>query len=169
METDHSNRNSVKVLVSLLPGLHLRQLQRILGLSFNSTRYHVEALTRTGEIVRLEEGGYSRLYPIGTNEFDRTVYSLIRSISDRKILNCLTKRGPFSHKQLSDTTGLAKSTISEHLVRMLQAGVIRTSQATDYSTVYELVDPDRIKEMLHANDGALLRKAAKEFVDLWDF
>src|SRR5439155_16838225 len=33
------------------------------GMSFNSTRYHVDRLTKAGEIVRVEDGGYTRLYP----------------------------------------------------------------------------------------------------------
>jgi predicted transcriptional regulator len=170
LDLDHSNRTRVRVLVSLLPGLHLRQLQRILGLSFNSTRYHVEALTKTGEIVRTEEGGYSRLYPIGTSEYDRTVYSLIRGTSNRKILSCLQRGGSFSHKQLSDATNLAKSTISEHLARLIEVGVVRTNQGVDHSTTtYELTDLVRIREMLYASEGTIMKRAAKEFVDLWDF
>lgn len=169
MAVDNSNRTRVKLLVSLLPGVHLRQLQRIVGLSFNSTRYHVDLLAKTGEIIRAEEGGYSRLYPTGLSEFDRTVYSLVRNVTDKKILDCLAECGTSSHKRLSDATGLAKSTISEHLIRLVEVGVVKACQTTDYSIAYELVDAGKIREMLRVNDMTVLSKAAREFVDLWDF
>jgi predicted transcriptional regulator len=168
LAVDNSNRTRVKLLVSLLPGVHLRQLQRIIGLSFNSTRYHVDALAKTGEIVRAEEGGYSRLYPVGTTDADRALYPLTRNDSDQRILNCLSENRMNSHKQLCEATGLAKSTITEHLAHLVEIGVAKIYQDGS-TTLYGLNDPDKVRQILEVSSSTLLRKATREFIDLWDF
>ncbi len=164
-----NSRLRVKFLVSLSPGVHLRELQRLLGMSFNSTRYHVDKLTKAGEIVRVEEGGYSRLYPTGTSEAERTLFAIVRAETDRKILLCLATASILSNKQLCDQTSLAKSTISEHLAELVRIGIVKTGQIGTTSLMYELEEPERIRSLLMSLSPSLLKKATDRFIDLWDF
>jgi predicted transcriptional regulator len=140
----------------------------MIGLSFNSTRYHVDALAKTGEIIRAEEGGYSRLYPVGVSDSDRTLFPLTRRDSDRRILISMIENQTSSHKKLCETTGLAKSTITEHLAHLVEIGVAKICQEGS-TTFYELNDADKVRQMLEVANSTLLRKATKEFIDLWDF
>ena len=164
-----NNRIRVKQLVSLSPGVHLRELERLLGMSFNSTRYHVDRLTKAGEIVRVEEGGYSRLYPAGTSEAERTLFAIVRAETDRKILSSLATNVMLSNKQLVDLTGLAKSTVSEHIADLVQLGIVKTRQIAEGSVVHELEQPERIRLLLMIQNPSLLKKASDRFIDLWDF
>jgi len=164
-----NNRIRVKQQVSLSPGVHLRELQRILGISFNSTRYHVDRLTEAGEIVRVEEGGYSRLYPSGTSRAERTLFAIVRGETDRKILSSLATNITLSNKQLIDLTGLAKSTVSEHIADLVQLGIVKTRQIAEGSVVHELEQPERIRLLLMIQNPSLLKKASDRFIDLWDF
>ncbi len=166
---ESSSRVRIKLLVSLLPGLHLRELQRLLQLSFNSTRYHVERLAKSGEIVRVEEGGFSRLYPPGIAEKERVLFSLARGETDRKILVRLASEARLSSRQLSEMTGLAKSTISEHLSRLTQLGVVRGSQTHETEMLYELEDPAGVRLLISNQNATLIRKATDRFIDLWEF
>jgi predicted transcriptional regulator len=169
LATAVTNRGRIRLLVSLLPGVHLRQLQRLTGLSFNSTRYHVQVLERTGEIVRTEEGGYSRLFPVGTNDLDKALFSVIRRTTDREILTCMTRVNRISHTDLCNLTGFAKSTISEHLARLMRIGIV-TAKSDDTERIeYELTDPVRVKTLLSVESPTLLRRAGDRFIDLWDF
>jgi len=169
LATAVANRGRIRHLVSLLPGVHLRQLQRLAGLSFNSTRYHVQVLERTGEIVRIEEGGYSRLFPVGTNDPDKTLFSLIRRPTDHRILTCMTRINRISHADLCNVTGFAKSTISEHLARLIRIGIVTAKSNAAERIEYELADPVRIKTLLSVESPTLLRRAGDRFIDLWDF
>jgi predicted transcriptional regulator len=164
-----SNRLRVKQLVSLFPGVHLRELQRLLGMSFNSTRYHVDKLTRTGEIIRVDDGGYSRLYPADTSEEERILFAVLRSETDRKILSSLATDFVLTNKQLCDQTGLAKSTISEHITELVQRDVVRVRQATEVNVSYELKQPELIRAVLVSSNSSLRKKATDRFIDLWDF
>jgi DNA-binding transcriptional ArsR family regulator len=138
-------------------------------MSFNSTRYHVDKLTKAGEIVRVEEGGYSRLYPKGTSEEERMFFAVVRAETDRKILSSLAVDSILSSKQLCDQTSLAKSTVSEHLALLVRMGVVKTRQIGETSVSYELQQPERIRLLLERLNPSLRRKAADRFVDLWDF
>jgi predicted transcriptional regulator len=164
-----SSKIRIRILVSLLPGLHLRELQRLIGMSFNSTRYHVDKLTASGEILRIEEGGFSRLYPVGTSDADKALYSAIRRPTDRHILATMIKTGRVSHGELSTLTGFAKSTLSEHLGRLAEIGAIVRRVSSESTVEYELTDPARIEALINVQNLTLLRKATDRFIDLWDF
>lgn len=164
-----NSRVRVKHLVSLAPGVHLRELQRLLGMSFNSTRYHVYKLTTAGEIIRVEEGGYSRLYPAGISEAERAIFTLLRRETNRKILASLIADPILSNKQLCEQTNLAKSTVSEHLAGLVRAGIVKTRQVTENFVAYELEQPEQIRFLLRSQNPSLLKKASERFIDLWDF
>lgn len=162
------SRVRIWFLVTLLPGVHLRELQRLLGMSFNSTRYHVERLAKAGEILRVEDGGYSRLYPVGISDQEKILFTSVRGKTDRKILACLSARGGLSSKRLCDLTTLAKSTVSEHLDRLIKDGVVKT-RLGEADTVYELENPARIQLLMRTQNPTLLERATSRFIDLWEF
>ncbi|HEV2118542.1 MAG TPA: winged helix-turn-helix transcriptional regulator [Candidatus Bathyarchaeia archaeon] len=164
-----SSRVRIRFIVSILPGVHLRELQRLLGMSFNTTRYHVDRLTKTGEIIRVEDGGYSRLFPSGIGEAEKRMFPLLRGDTDRKILESLASDSLLSNKQLCDITGLAKSTVSEHIADLTRAGIVKPSRTSDLGVFYELEQPEQIRLLLRNQNPNLLKKASDRFIDLWDF
>jgi len=138
-------------------------------MSFNSTRYHVDKLTTAGEIIRVEEGGYSRLYPAWISESERAIFTLFRGETDRKIMASLVADPILSNKQLSELTNLAKSTVSEHLAGLVRAGIVKTRQVTENFVAYELERPEQIRLLLKDQNPSFLKKAGDRFTDLWDF
>jgi predicted transcriptional regulator len=163
------NKLKIKRAVSLFPGVHLRELQRLLGISFNSTRYHVINLSQTGEIVCQKGKGYSRLYPVGTNERDKEIYPLLRSKTCRTILKALAGESHLTNKEISNLTGLAKSTISEHIQRFIDARIVRTLSFPEQGgTRYELQDPNYILGLLAKTEETALDVAVSRFVDMWE-
>jgi predicted transcriptional regulator len=161
------SRVRIKLLVSLQPGLHLRELQRQIGLSFSSTRYHVDKLAKEGEVDRIEDDGYSRIYPTGIDQRDKILLSFVRRETDHKILSSLLRENSLSQQRLSDLTKLAKSTVSEHLATLLKLDVVRT-KAGGERRIFELTDPAKIDTMLNRYPHQL-GKATRRFIDLWDF
>jgi predicted transcriptional regulator len=164
---ESEGRARIKLLVSIQPGLHLRELQRQIGLSFSSTRYHVDKLAKEGEIDRVEDKGYSRIYPAGTDSKDRILLSLVRRKTDRKLLSCFLAERGLTQQRLSEVTALSKSTISEHLASLLELGVVRT-RAGGERRIFELAEPAKIDGLM-SRHPILLQKAASRFIDLWDF
>jgi predicted transcriptional regulator len=164
---ESEGRARIKLLVSLQPGLHLRELQRKIGLSFSSTRYHVDKLTKEGEIERVEDKGYSRIYPPGTDSKDRILLALARRKTDHKILRCFLIENSLSQQRLTEVTGLSKSTISEHLTALLELRVVKTRVGGE-RRIFELTEPAKINGLM-SRHPVLFEKATSRFIDLWDF
>ena len=169
MTPDNPNRLRAKELVGLFPGIHLRELQRLLKASFNTTRYHVENLERDGEVLRFETGGHSRLYPAGFDDRARGLYAVLHNRTTRQVLRTLVTRGRSANGEVSADTGLPKSTVSEHIELLCATGLVAKSALLGAGSVYEVRDQERVGEALALFERNLLTVAADNFVDLWDF
>jgi predicted transcriptional regulator len=165
----NSNKTRIRSLIFVLPGVHLRQIQRILGLSFSSVRYNVHSLKNDSEVFDWDGGGHSRLFPPEVSESERVIYSHLRTRSSRKVLRALAKHERLTNRELSEITGYAKSTLSESIRRLLKAGILKTSFALDGRIAYRIKDPQRVLPMLHAADHTVLEEATDRFIQLWDF
>ena len=127
----------------------------------------MDRLTKEGEIDRVEDKGFSRIYPAGTGANDRILLSLVRRKTAHKILSCFLTENTASQQSLIDRTGLSKSTVSEHMATLLKLGVVRPRPG-DERRVFELTDSAKIDRLMRRYP-VLLEKAASRFIDLWDF
>ena len=163
------NRARILDIVAEFPGIHLREIERKLGVSFNSARYHANELLKSGELVCEKQNNHSRLYPAGTTHEYRVLYSLVRDDADRKILIELCRES-LSNKEISERTGLAKSTVSEHVQKLLALDLVKFTFSKGGSFSVELQKRDKIESIL------LLKKRdrtsdvlVRNFTELWDF
>lgn len=169
MNLQNPNRERARMIVSLSPGIHLRKLQKLLGTSFSTTRYHVESLRREGEIVCSKDGRYQRLYPAGTAEALKATYALLQSKSARKVLRALVSgQRDLRNGDLCETAGLPRSTVSEYTALLSEAGLVRRSVNADGHTLYGIHDRERALELLSVFEKNLLDVATDRFTDLWD-
>jgi predicted transcriptional regulator len=164
------NRSRILGLICQSPGIHLRELQRSLGVSFNAIRYNTEKMCHSGEITCEKSSGYSRFYPPGTSEEERLVYSLSRNKITFKILFELGNSGLLTNKELAERTCFAKSTISEHVHELLSANLVKFTLSEEGNFKVELQNREYIWSIIRNIRQADERKDVVEnFVDLWDF
>ncbi len=169
MNPDNANRALAKQVVSLLPGIHLRRLQKLLGTSFTTTRYHVASLERDGEIVRSRNGRYDRLYPVGTPEDLKSAYACLQSETARTVLHVLVENpDDLTKTDISAKVNLAGSTTGECITLLEQANLVRRAFTADGRTVYGVKDGEKVLPLLAAFRRNLLSVTTDNFVDLWD-
>ena len=164
-----SNKRRIRSLVCALPGVHMRQIERILGLSFSSVRYNVDSLKRSRELQEWNESGRSRLFPPEIGEWEKIVYSHLRNSSSRKILRAFAQHSKLTSRQLSGITGYAKSTLSESLHKLLDVEILTTSFSLEGRVAYRLKDPQRMIPLIRSADQTILEEATDRFIQLWDF
>lgn len=164
-----SNRTRIRSLIFVLPGVHMRQVQRILGLSFSSVRYNVESLKKGREIQDWSQSGRSRLFPSEVAESDRIVYSHLRTRSSRKILRAFLQKDKLTNSELAEITHYAKSTLSESIHSLMDAGLLSRSFSLDGRVAYQLRNPTRVVPMIRDADHTVLGEATDRFIQLWDF
>lgn len=167
--TENANRALAKEVVLLIPGIHLRALQKVLGSSFSTTRHHVDSLERDGEIVRSKDGRYDRLYPSGTPEDVRTLYACMHSENARAILNLLIERpDEMTKTEISNSVHLAPSTTGEYIALLVRDNVVRRSFASDGRIVFGVNNAEKVLPLLAIFKKNLVTVATENFVDLWD-
>jgi predicted transcriptional regulator len=164
------NKAKISGLIHDNPGIHLRELQRKLGVSFNSIRYNTEKMVGSGEIVCEKGPGYSRFYPLGMPEKSRLVYSVSRNKTTFKILRELTDQGMLTNKELAARTGFAKSTVSEHVHLLLGLNMVKLTLSLEGNFKVELQDREFVQSIVNKlNQAALRNDVVQNFVELWDF
>jgi len=163
------NRSRILGLVCQNPGIHLRELQRSLGVSFNAIRYNTEKMSHSGEIVCEKSSGYTRFYPPDTSERDKLVYSLSRNHVTFRIMLELSS-GQLTNKELVDRTGFAKSTISEHVHELMAANLVRLTLSEEGNFKAEFQNFEQIQLIITKIRQADQKKDMVEnFANLWDF
>jgi DNA-binding transcriptional ArsR family regulator len=169
LNSDNANRALTKRVVSLLPGIHLRRLQKLLGTSFTTTRYHVASLERDGEIVRSRDRRYDRLYPVGTPEELKSVYACLHSETARRVLHLLVENpDEMTKTDISARVKLAGSTTGEYIALLEQANLVRRAFASDGRVIYGVRDAETVLPLLAVFKRNLLGVTTDNFVDLWD-
>jgi len=157
------------MIVSLSPGIHLRKLQKLLGTSFSTTRYHVEGLRRGGEIVCSKEGRYQRLYPAGTSASSKATYAILQSKTARRILKVLARdQREVRNGDLCEMVDLPRSTVSECTSLLSRVGLVKRRIAADGYALYGIQDRQQTLELLTVFEKNLLDIATDRFTDLWD-
>lgn len=127
----------------------MRELCRLLGLSFSSTRYQVDKLCVSGKVVRQTEKGHVRLYPAGLEAKDKIVYSFLRMKRSREILIALAKDSRLTNKEISYMTGLSKSTVSKCIRELAKADLVKIQFSEAEGTItYEISDPIYLLQVL---------------------
>lgn len=157
-------RRRLYALVQEYPGLHVREAARQLGTSMALVEYHLRLLTETGLVLVAKEDGYARLYPAegpAPKPGEREAVGLLRQRHPLRITLVLLDDGPAKHKDLAEATGLGKSTLSFHLRKLEDAGLV----ARDGEGRFAVVDARRVLRLLLAYPPTKdLRDA---FADLW--
>ncbi len=170
MDPQNANRLRVKELVSLSPGIHLRKLQRVLGISWTTARYHVRNLVLDGEIVSWRDRGHSRLFPAGTADDMKAVYGCLQSKSARKVLGQITAATTLglTQAELSESVRLSRSTVSSCVAALDKAGLVRRSSMADGRVTLEVQDRALVMGLLATFGRTKLDVATDRFSDLWD-
>lgn len=140
-------REALFRLVQRYPGLHLRELARELGISEQLALYHLNGLTHE-RLVRSEQDGiYRRFFAAGRQPYhdrDRALMALLRQRVPFQIALLLLERRDATQKELVGQLALAKSTVSYHVNRLLEAGYL----ADPGDGRLRLAQPDQVRRLV---------------------
>jgi predicted transcriptional regulator len=176
MRSENPNRQLAKELISLLPGIHLRRLSRLLRLGESSTRYHLDRLERDGKITCSREGEYLRAYPSSMRrEDERRLYTLLQRGTARRVLKALMAAGDkgrgLTNDELSRVTRLSRSVVSEYASSFRGLGLVGKVVTKEGRPVLKIEERERrhLSLILSNLERNLFTVTTDRFVDLWDF
>ncbi|GEM_PF-3251528 len=146
-------RKQVYDAVRRYAGIHVRGLERNLGVSAPLVQYHLKRLVEGGFVEAREQGGYTRYYATSkaerVREEDRDLLGLLREEVPLHIALLLLDAGPMTHGALVDRLGMAKSSVSYHLAKLAQAGFVEREPG---SHRIRLAQPERVQALLLAHE-----------------
>jgi predicted transcriptional regulator len=164
---DLESRRRIYQSISKNPGTYLREMERDLGMQPGLLAYHLDYLEKR-QLLRAEDDGYRKRY-FPSDRFrlkDRKVVSLLRLESPRRILMHLLMSGSTSFGQLQTAMGVSKSTLSYHLKRLTEAGVVR-ARRVERETTYSVDEPEEVADILISIKESLESDVVDRFVDIW--
>ena len=167
------NRRRVYEVTQTYPGLHMRALQRKLGMSIGLIEYHLNALEKHGLVTSVSEGGYKRFFPSTTaagagspqDGRERRLLGVLRQRIPLKVALILLETSRATLKEISDRLVLSPSLASYHLKKLLAAEIV-TNQPVGDSRGYSLFDANRVAQLLVAN--APPPDLLEEFAEMWE-
>lgn len=167
-------RERILAEIRTTPGVHMRELERRVGISFSGIDHHVRRLESEGMVVAFWDGHFRRLFSTDLvfpaesrrlGEADRRLLSACRRPASLAIILNLAGDGILSHGELLARTGKSKATLTYHVNRLVSAGLVRAAPGSSEKG-YELVDRERIILLL-VTFAEAFRSHADTFADLW--
>jgi predicted transcriptional regulator len=162
-------RQRVYDVVRRYPGIHLREIERQSGVSAPLAQYHLRKLVDEGFVEMHEQGGYARHFPTAKGKAARVtpedvpLVGVLREEVPLHIVLLLLDRGPLTHTALVAELGIAKSTVSYHLAKLAEAGVVARAPGEH---ALRLADRERMYRLLLAYRPT--PSLLDAFAGLWD-
>jgi predicted transcriptional regulator len=123
-------RQQVLGFVRRYPGVHVRSLERRLGLSSRLAAYHLGQLEAERRVQCVHEAGFARYFAaVGKARLsadDVRFVCLMRRAAALRIVVLLAGEGPQTRDELGARLGLAPASVSYHLGMLVEAGLVRS-------------------------------------------
>jgi len=167
-ELELESRQAIYRAISDAPGSHLRALHRQLDYAKGTVQYHLQWLI-DHELVEAEsDGEYTRYYPAHAFAADdKRILSELRRSYSRTIIAHLAADGPLTTSELAERVGRSRSTVSWHLSRLHEAGMVEKRREGRHVR-YGLVDRDRLLTLYVAYEGSFTDRLLDNVLDLWN-
>jgi predicted transcriptional regulator len=159
---------SLLTCINRNPGVRYRELLRIFQLGNGVLSYHLSILERIGKIrVDRKRNKITRYYLTGVPDEDTDLIGQMRNKMTRQLVLFILEHDRCTFGEIVENSGKAPSTISWHLSRLRDAGIISVSY-DERSQHYTVVDSKEIKKILVMYKDAFLDRAVDNYVGIMD-
>jgi predicted transcriptional regulator len=145
------------------PGIRYRELLRMTGLVNGVLTYHLTALEKSDRIRADRESRMTRFYPPSVSEKESAVLKFVRHEPIRDILLFVFENENCTFSEIVEHSQKAPSTISSHLKRLKDDGVI----AVRYGEfqLYRVSDRELVADVLSKFRPGFVDKVVDGFAD----
>jgi DNA-binding transcriptional ArsR family regulator len=147
------------------PGIRYRELLRLTGLVNGVLSYHLSALERTNLIKVNRESRITRYYPVNVSDKESAILKFVRHEPIRQILLFILEHDMCTFNEIVDHTGKAPSTVSSHLKRLREAGIVLIRHG-EYRQLYRIVEGDLIAEVLSKYTSSFTDKVVDNYTEM---
>jgi predicted transcriptional regulator len=163
---ENENRRKIFSIIEANPGIHLRELQRVLDLPLTTLEYHLGYMARKRIVFAETDAYYKRYYAKPLNREDKKVVSALRQKRMREIVFLVLQNEKVKYQFLADTLKLPHSTLSFYL-KYLVDNAILAKDKIGYENIYTVQDEDRVARVLVAYKSSFLDKLVDKALNTW--
>jgi predicted transcriptional regulator len=159
-------RRRIFDVVSKNPGASARDVQRLAGLAWGETAYHLDQLTRAGALRRERGGRRDYYFAPEMGWEDRRLFQALRNPAQRRLLLQLSETSGLTLNDLATRVGVSLSTASFHTRKLLGQAVIEGYRDGNVQR-YRVLKPRRVAELVKGYRESFEDRLVERFVDSW--
>lgn len=123
------------------PGIHVRRMSLLTGMSWNACQHHLRTLEAAGALVSRKVGSRVCWYDRQQGAFrNKAAAALLRDRHNLRVVRAVSAEPGQSQSDLAHRLGCAPSSVHRRVRRMEQAGLLRRTEATGARHVFPTED-----------------------------
>lgn len=163
---ENERRKRIYTVIDGNPGIHLRELQRILDMPLATLEYHLSYMTRRKIVFSEKEGYHKRYYTKPLDPAEKRLVSALRQKRMREIVLLVLTSGKAKFQFLSDRLGLPHSTLSLYLKYLVENNIL-ARERVGYENVYTIQNEDGVAKVLVAYKSSFLDTLVDKALATW--
>jgi predicted transcriptional regulator len=163
---ENERRKKIYALVEASPGIHLRELQRVLNIPLTTLDYHLSYMIRKKIIFGETEDHHKRYYTKPLDPDDKKVLIALRQKRMREIVLIVLENGKAKSQLLAERLKLSHSTLSSYLKYLVNRNIL-AREKIGYENFYTVREEDRVAKVLIAYKPSFLDKLVDRVLDTW--
>ena len=153
--------------VTKMPGIRYRELLRQTGLANGTLEYHLKMLEKSYRIkVERQEGRRAKYYPINFSSDEAKIIGYIRNNVSRQIVYFILSHDLCTFGEIVEHTKKAPSTVSWHLKRLSEAGIVSVRYGQEYH-LYSIINNSLIGAILKRCDESFRDKVSDSYYEMF--
>lgn len=158
---ENENRRKIYSVLESNPGIHLRELQRVLCMPLTTLDYHLSYMVRKKVVFGETASHYKRYYVKPLDAEDKKVVSALRQKKLRAIVTIVLLNETAKYQFLADILQLPPSTLSFYLKHLVENDILKKDKI-GYENIYAVQDEDRVTRLLTMYKSSFADKIAEK-------
>jgi DNA-binding transcriptional ArsR family regulator len=146
------------------PGVRYRELLRMTGLVNGVLTYHLAALEKADVIKVDRQSRMTRYYPVSISDSESAILKFVRHEPVRQIVLFILDHDLCTFNEIVSHTKKAPSTVSSHLKRLKEAGIVSIRYG-EYQ-LYRLAEKDLVAEVLSKYRASFVDRVVDNYAEM---
>lgn len=163
---ENEKRRKIYTVIETNPGIHLRELQRVLNIPLTTLEYHLSYMTRKKIVHGETVGHHKRYYTKPLDPEDKKVLSALRQKRMQEIVLIILANKKVKYQFLLDYFKLPRSTLSFYLKYLVDNSILARDKI-GYENLYTVQDEDKVAKVLIAYKSSFLDTLVDKALSTW--
>jgi predicted transcriptional regulator len=163
---ENDRRRKIYAVIKKNPGLHIRELQRVINIPLASLQYHLNYMARRNIIIEEKGEHYTRYYTKALDPEEKKILSVLRQKTMREIVLIILVSKKAKYQFLVDNLKIPTSTVSFYIKTLLANDIVERTKI-GYENVYTIKNEDKISKVLISYQSSLLDILVDKWANTW--